>query len=277
MTMDEEPKTTGPEGPDPVGGVHQARANEEATASGGIHGAPIVRSSMPVPAKGKAPIAQDTQELPAATGVGSSFGLDELDDDWDDDEIDRTRRFDARHRARARRITGVLALVAALGLGFTSGVFYQKHSGPSSTTTGSAPNLAALRAAFAGAGGGSGGATRIGGGASGFGGSGGFAGAFGGGNAVIGTVSAVAGGTLYVSQGTSSALVKVVTGPTSTVSVPSTGSVADIQPGDSVVISGAKQKDGSYMAATITDRGASSTGTAAPGASSGAGAFGAGG
>ena len=88
-------------------------------------------------------------------------------------------------------------------------------------------------------------------------------------------MSAVADGTLYVSEGTSSALVKVVTSPTSTVSVPSTGSVSDVQPGDSVVISGAKQKDGSYMAATITDRGASSTGSAGASGASGAGALGA--
>lgn len=224
-----------------------------------------VHSSMPVPAKGKAPMAQDTQELPATPGAGPSYALDDFDDDWDDDEIERSRHFDAKARARARRVTGVLALVAALGVGFASGIFYQKHSGSSATTSGTTPNFAALRAAFAG--GGSGGAARSGGALGG--GGGGFAAAFGGGNSVIGTVSAVAGGTLYVSQGTSSALVKVVTGPTSTVTVPSTGSIADIQPGDSVIISGAKQKDGSYMAATVTDRGASTTGgggaAAAPG------------
>jgi len=244
------------------------------------NGAGPARSSMPVPAKGRSPLARDTQELPATTDPGGTFGLDELDDDWNDEEIERTRHFDARHRARARRITGVLALVAALGVGFASGVYYQKHSGSSSSAgVGTTPNFAALRSALAGAA--SGGGVR-GAGPGGFGGgAGGFAGAFGGGNSVIGTVSAVAGGTLYVSEGTSSALVKVVTGPTSTVSVPSTGSVSDIQPGDAVVVSGAKQKDGSYMAATVTDRGApaagSTTGGAAAGASSGASTLGGGG
>jgi hypothetical protein len=67
----------------------------------------------------------------------------------------------------------------------------------------------------------------------------------------------------------------VVTGPTSTVSVPSTGSVSDIQPGDTVLVSGAKQKDGSYMAATITDRGASTAGGSATGATGSGAATGA--
>ena len=272
MTMDKE-QSVRPEGPGPVDGAHQARLDQGSAVPGGADGA-SGRSSMPVPAKSKAPIAQDTQELPATAGPGGPFGLDELDDDWDDEEIDRNRHFDAKHRARNRRITGVLALVAALGVGFAGGVFYQKHSSSSSssTATGATPDFAALRAAFAGGSSGSGGtsgAARFAGGA------GGFAGAFGGANSVVGTVSAVADGTLYVSEGTSSALVKVVTSPTSTVSVPSTGSVSDVQPGDSVVISGAKQKDGSYMAATITDRGASSTGSAGASGASGAGALGA--
>ena len=133
MTMDKE-QAVRPEGPGPVDGAHQARLDQGSAAPGGADGA-SGRSSMPVPAKSKAPIAQDTQELPATAGPGGPFGLDELDDDWDDEEIDRNRHFDAKHRARNRRITGVLALVAALGVGFAGGVFYQKHSSSSSSST----------------------------------------------------------------------------------------------------------------------------------------------
>jgi len=231
-------------------------------------------AGMPVPAKGKAPLSQSTEELPVV-GRASSLEVDDFDD-WDEDEdLERTRRYDAASRAKARRVTGVLALVAALGLGFLGGVLYQKNEGTSSNTAlgagAGAGGFAALRAAFAGSGASGSGASdtgssaRSGSSSSGLptGGFGGFASRFGGGNSVVGTVSAVAGGTLYVSQGTSSALTKVVTGPASTVKVSADGSVDDIQPGDTVIISGAKQSDGSYMAATITDSGASSTSTPA--------------
>ena len=84
---------------------------------------------------------------------------------------------------------------------------------------------------------------------------------------MIGTVTSVSGGTLYVSESSSSALVKVDTTTSSTVTAPTTTSVSSIQPGDSVVISGAKQADGSYMAASITDNGTGTTGSTTAGLS----------
>jgi hypothetical protein len=234
---------------------------DEQSAQAQGAGARSAADRMPVPAKGKAPITQHTEELPVVDRTGS-VEVDEFDD-WDEEEdLERTRRFDAASRAKARRVTVALALVAALGLGFFGGVVYQKHTGSSSSSAaGAGSGFAALRAAFAGRSGA--GSSTGSGGTGGFpGGGAGFAG-FGGGNSVVGTVSAVAGGTLFVSQGSSSALVKVVTGPSSTVKVSAQGSVNDIQPGDTVIITGAKQSNGTYMAANITDSGASSTTTPA--------------
>jgi hypothetical protein len=196
------------------------------------------QATQPSPAKGKAALS-DTQEIPQGPLA------DLLDDDYEDEEL--ARRFDARTMRKARRLTGVLALVAALGAGFAGGVIYQKHQG-SSSTTGGAPNFSALRAAFGGS---STGGSRSGGA---FGGFGGLSG-----NAVVGTVTAVDNGTLYISEGSSSALVKVVTGASSTVSVQQSSSVSSVQPGDSVVISGAKQKNGSFMASSIRDSGSTAT------------------
>ncbi len=222
-----------------------------------------------VPAKAKAGLT-DTAEVPVVRNERNVVGTDSYGEGWSDDaeDEDRTRHFDAKRRRRARRVTALLALIAAIGVGFAGGVLYQKHVGGSSTaSTSGAPNLSALRAAFgggSGSGASAGGAASVPSGLS----AGGFAG-FGGGNSVVGTVSAVSGNTLYVSQGSSSALTKVETSSTSTVTVPSTASVSDIQPGDTVVIRGAKQSNGSYMAATITDSGASSsTGTGTTGGSS---------
>ena len=235
------------------------------TPPGSANDAP--KTSMPVP-KAKAAVAHNTEELPAVPAGRDSLEFDDFDDSWpDDDDLERSRRFDAAGRAKARRVTSILALVAALGVGFAGGVLYQKHQGSSTdATAGGASSFAALRSAFAGAGGGGaatgGGAAGGTGTATGAGGASGFAGLagrFGGGNSVVGTVSAVANGTLYISQGTTSALVKVVTGPASTVKVSASGTVGDVQPGDTVIITGAKQKDGSYMAASITDSGAAAS------------------
>jgi hypothetical protein len=210
--------------------------------------------------KGKAALT-DTQEVPAADVSGPAPAFDDFDDD-EDEEL--SRRFDAKTRRKARLITVSLALVATLGIGFASGLIYQKNEGSSSTSGGSGFNASALRAALGGgsSSGGSGGRTS------------GFPfgrGGFGGGSStsVIGTVSATDNGTLYISQGSSSALVKVVTNSTSTVTVPKSTSVSSIQPGDTVVISGAKLKDGNFMASSITDNGSSTS--SSPSTSSGAG------
>jgi hypothetical protein len=243
---------------------------EEATALGEHGGGDDVTGEIdavrPVPSKAKAPLTSGTSDTPLTTDtaevpvadVRAATAFDDLED-WDDDEEEERARRESHHRKqRARRVTGVLALVAAIGVGFLGGILYQKNEGSSSSTTGS--SFAALAKRFSAGGAGHTGGSRTGG-------FGGFAG-FGGGatGSVVGTVTSISGGTLYMSEGTSNALVKVETSPSSTVTAPTTTSVSSIQPGDSVTISGAKQKDGSYMAATITDSGTSTTGssTAAP-------------
>lgn len=200
-------------------------------------------------AKEKA-VLSDTQEIPA-NAVRADLPADMFDDEDEDDVAARLQ--DASTRRRARRITGILALIAALGLGFYGGVLYQKHQASPSSSSSASSIASAFRAAFAGRGGGGGGAALGGGGLAALGGAGA-------GTSVAGTVSAVSDGTLYVSQGTSSALVKVVTNPKSSVTTTQSAPLSAVQPGDTVIISGAKQKDGSFMASSIRDSGSSSTG-----------------
>jgi len=196
---------------------------------------------------GPPPAAPDpaTERLPAVPP-----GDDELDEDWDDNGVGGGMGHVARRSRRARLLTAALALVAAAGLGFLGGVLYQKDAGAPATGSAASP--------FAGLGSGG---FRLGSG--GFGGFGGTASS----TSVTGEVSVVDGDTLYVSQG-SGALTKVVTTPQSSVSVPSSGSVGDVRPGDQITVSGARQADGSFAAATIQDTGSSSStgSTAAPAA-----------
>ncbi len=205
----------------------------------------------------------ETAEIPAvAPGDDPANGLS--DDDVDDDtvEVEQARAASRRRGKRARIVTGVLALVAAVGMGFAGGVYYQKHNGTSTPTgAGAASSFASLARSFASRAGASGAARSTGSRAA-------LGGLAGGGlffatptTSVRGTVTAVTGDTLYITETSNSALVKVQTTATSTVTVPTTASVATVRPGDTVSVSGAKQKDGSFMAATVTDSGASASGT----------------
>ncbi len=212
---------------------------------------PQVPPSPPGPPKTKAPLSSGTAEVPVvADRIGAGEEVDGFDTDWDDDEqaSEQARRARSELAKRARRVTGALALMAALAVGFAVGVVYEKHSGDNSPA-----RLHALAASSRGRrAGGRRRATGPGGGR------------------VVGTVASVSGRTLYVSERSGSALVEVVTGPSTTVTVPSAASVARIRPGDVVIVQGAKQADGSYMAGAITDRGSSGTEPAGA-ASSGAG------
>lgn len=214
----------------------------------------LVAASSPThPVKVKSGLAFDTAQLPAvAPGLSPEPWDDE--DDFDDEGEDHRRTVGERGR-RARRLTAVLALVAAVGVGFASGVVFQKHQG-SSTSTSGASAFASLFRSRAGAGG-----------SFAFGGTGSSAAS----GTVVGTVTAISGDTLYISSGTSSALTKVVTVPSSTITVPTAGTVANISPGDSVVVRGAQQSDGSFVAGTITDSGTASAAGAAAATGSSAG------
>lgn len=202
---------------------------------------PNAGTPRPAPAKAKAPLSFGTAEIPAtAERTGAAQEVDGSDADWGDEEeaAEQARRANWELAKRARRLTGALALVAVLVVGFAVGVLYEKQGGHKAS--------AKLHAVAASSHGrrarGRRHATGPGGGT------------------VIGTVTSISGGTLYVSEKSGSALVRVVTGPSSTVTVPSTASVSSIQPGDVVMVKGAKQADGTYMAGTISDRGSSGTG-----------------
>jgi hypothetical protein len=236
-----------------------AGPTDEATGEPAEASARLVAASAPAsthPVKVKSGVAFDTAQLPAvAPGAAAEpwadgdFG----DDDFEDDADYRPARAES-HR-RARRVTAVLALVAAVGVGFASGVLFQKHQGGSSTSGAGSSFASFFR-------GGAGARTGAGAGAL-FGGSGASAAS----GTVVGTVTAISGDTLYISSGSSSALTKVVTVPSSTITVPTAGTTADINPGDTVVVRGAQQSDGSFVAGTITDSGtASAAGAAALGA-----------
>jgi hypothetical protein len=204
----------------------------------------VAASTSTHPVKVKSGVAFDTAQLPAVSAGVSPEPWE--DDDFEDEGEDH--RTGGERSRRARRLTAVLALVAAVGIGFASGVLFQKHQGGSSTS-----GASALASLFRGR-------TGTAGGGFGFGGAGSSAAS----GTVVGTVTAISGDTLYISSGTSSALTKVVTVPSSTITVPTAGTVSNISPGDSVVVRGAQQSDGSFVAGTITDSGTASAAAASP-------------
>lgn len=145
----------------------------------------------------------------------------------------------------------LLALLIAAGA-FWGGSAAERSSG--STATGGLAAITARLRAGAGAGGRSGASA--------------FAGAFGGSPpAARGTVTVVAGQTLYVTT-TSGAIVKVVLGPSATVTRNAAVPSGALRPGDTVVVTGVTAKSGTVTATSIQ---ASAAGT------SGAGGLGRGG
>ena len=148
----------------------------------------------------------------------------------------------ARRRKKLPKLTAALALavmVVAAGIG---GAEIQRHWGGSSAST-AAP---ARAGGFRGFGGGGGGAPSAAAGL-----------AFGGaGNATTGTVTLIKGTTLYVTAANGNTVL-VHTSTSSKVSKSVAGTVTSVQPGDSVTVTGAPQKDGSVAASQITIGGAS--------------------
>jgi hypothetical protein len=149
----------------------------------------------------------------------------------------------ARRRKKLPKLTAALALavmVVAAGIG---GAEIQRHWGGSSAST-----AAPLRAGgFRGFGGGGGGGAPSAAGGLAFGGAG---------NATTGTVTLIKGTTLYVTAANGNTVL-VHTSTSSKVSKSVAGTVKSVQPGDSVTVTGAQQKDGSVAASQITIGGAS--------------------
>lgn len=160
----------------------------------------------------------------------------------------------ATRRRKLPIATLVLGLAAAGGLGFFAGVRVEKAQ-VTPTASGSGTPASSLAAAFANA------ANRGAGGAppSGTPGAGAnpsansTAGpaATGGAANIIGTVTVVQGGTLYVTE-TNGDTVKVTTSDGTTVTKTVTGAVKDLTPGESVVVRGVESADGVYAAQSVT-------------------------
>jgi hypothetical protein len=161
-------------------------------------------------------------------------------------------------RTRLPFLTALLALgVVGAGM-FIAGVEVQKHEGGSTSSgAGSAgASFASRLGRTSTTGTTSGSATGSGG--------------FGGLGATIGTVTAIKGSTLYVTD-SSGNVVKVTTSPASTVSKTVSSSVKKINPGDTVVIRGSQAKNGTIAAESISVGTAGSFGSRGGGDASGFG------
>jgi hypothetical protein len=147
-------------------------------------------------------------------------------------------------RRRGFSRSNIVLAVLTIGAGaFLVGAEVQKHWGVSSGSSGTGSGFAGFAARRAGASGTSttsGSASR---------------GAFGGGGFTAGSVIAIKGNVLYITD-TSGNTVKIVAPTTTRVSRTVTSSVKAINPGDTVVVTGTAQKNGEIEATSITLGGA---------------------
>jgi hypothetical protein len=156
--------------------------------------------------------------------------------------------------------TAVVLAVLLGAIGFYVGVRVEKSqlgnstasTGTSAAAAGFAARAAAARAGGAGAAGAAGPSA-----------AGGFAARFGaGGNGTFGTVSSVAGRSLYVTDASGNTVKVTFTGATKVTK--SIGvSKAAIRPGDTVVVQGIKGSNGNVTAASVSDSGARAGGSGA--------------
>jgi hypothetical protein len=227
---------------------------------------------------------------------------DRRNEDWEqsEDEPDAGRMPRRPRRQLFNKRTAALAAVVACAAGFYAGVRVEKGQlGSSSSTGGLASALASLRSGAAGgrgagatsaaggagaggaAAGGAAGATRSGAGAGGSGGAGAgsfgggaaaaFAGGgFGGGSASFGTVSSVKGSSIFVTDSTGN-LVKVKLSSATKISKSLDVRRSSLHPGDTVVIRGLKNSNGTLTATSVSDSGNSSTSTGSSGSSGSSG------
>jgi hypothetical protein len=161
-------------------------------------------------------------------------------DDGDDDVLE-LRALAMRRRRRLPRLTAVLAVGVVAAGAFIVGAEVQKQWGGSSSSGGSSG-----ASAFASRFGSRTGVGRTTTGAGGF-----AAGGFAGGGATVGTVTVIKGSTLYVTD-SSGNTEKVTMSPASSVTKTVSSNAKGILPGDTVVIRGTQQKNGSIAAQTIS-------------------------
>lgn len=159
-------------------------------------------------------------------------------------------------RAKLPKVTASLAAAALICAGFIGGVLVQKHLGGSSNGRGGNFSFAGGTRGGTGAG-----ATGTGGGLFGRGGTGTGSGGSGtgSGGAVTGKVTVVSGKTLYVTAADGSVYTVTTTG-TTTVNLTAPGSISQLKPGQTVVISGNSDNNGNVTATSITANGANPSG-----------------
>ena len=190
----------------------------------------------------------DEQEPTVTTDAIPAGPVGDDTDTWDDYDdfvppAPRARKLPA--------LTLALAACAIAGIGVLGGVLIQKHWG-TSTSSGAQglPNFAALaNRAGATTGSGATGAGAAGNGAAGR----GFPGGLGNDNGTVGTVKAIDGNAVYVTdlQGN---VVKVTTSRATTITVTDTGKVTDLSPGDTVTVQGTKTASG-WNATSLSEGG----------------------
>ncbi len=154
-----------------------------------------------------------------------------------------------RPKVRLPSLTMTLLIVSVLGLGFLGGALVGKHYGTSSST--SAAGFPAF-ARFGGGAAGSASSSSASPGASGSSGFTGRSGLFGGsGGATIGTIKLVDGNIVYV-QTESGSIVQVSTSAATKVTASSSVPLKDLTPGQSVIVVGKTNANGSVAATSIS-------------------------
>jgi hypothetical protein len=181
-----------------------------------------------------------------------------------------------RPRVHLPSLTLTLTMVVVAGLGVLGGIFLGEHYGSSS---GSGLAGASGFRAFAGVGAGASSSAGAGGTSSSSGFVGRGAGGLFGGGGTFGTIKLVDGNTVYVQTATGD-IVQVSTSAATKVTISSSAPVKDLLPGETVIVEGTKNANGSIAATSISQNslgGGGGGGGAFPIGGSGSGASGSGG
>jgi hypothetical protein len=172
--------------------------------------------------------------------LGDGDDLDMLPGPFDDDD-ELNAVLTRRPRAKLPSLTLVLAALVVASAGFLGGIVVGKHYG--SSGSGSPASAFSRFAAGASA------TARTGAGPGA--GLGGRGGGFAAGNATIGTIKLIDGGTVYV-QTSGGDIVQVSTSAGTKVTASSTVQIKDLQPGQTVIVEGAKNSRGGVTATSIS-------------------------
>jgi hypothetical protein len=192
-------------------------------------------------------MAQSEEETGSEYGIGDL--LDVLSSPLDNGE-QFTAVMTRRPRAKLPSLTLVLVAIVVASAGFLGGAMVGKHYGSSSSgSLASEFSRFAAARATASTGGTGGTGTGTGGSGSVFGGRGG--GGFTASNATIGTIKLIDGSTVYV-QTPEGDIVQVATSAGTRVTVTSTASVKDLQPGQTIIVEGSKNSSGAVAATSIS-------------------------